>query len=399
MAIARNQFVNFKKMADYGEPSWNAARKAGLIDLSVKHTKENRLTHGDHEFINMCSCSYLGLDIDERILEGAKAAIDAARTLHLTTARVRIFLDLLENLEEELSAHYSCGAMSYNSCAAASSAFLPLLASGLLTGGEKPVLVVDKSSHFSINHVLAICGDETEVISCPHNDVSFVEEQCNKHGLVAFVGDGTYSMGGHAPIADLLDLQRKHRLFLYFDDSHGLSTTHSKGWGYVRSAMEAVNSMTAIVGSLAKGFGACGGVLMFGSKKFRDILIRYGNSWSQYLNSAGIGAALASLKIHQSSELSTLQSRLWENVAQFDHLAEPEDRGINSPIRLIRIATPDAASDIAERIYRKGFYTSPVFFPIVPRGTAGLRVMLRANMTSDQIAKFSEVLKEEITSC
>lgn len=396
MAATMNKFVNFAKMADIGEPSWNAAAAQGLTHIVVDHVSGNRLRTSEHEFINMCSCSYLGLDTDERILEGAKRGIDRARTLHLTTARVRILISMLEELEEALSRHYDCHAMSYNSCAAATSAFLPLLASGLLTEGARPILVVDKSSHFSINHVLAICGDETEVITCPHNDLDFVEQICSKNPNVAFIGDGTYSMGGHAPVEGLLQLQKRHGLFLYFDDSHGLSTTHEKGWGHVRGLAGRLGDRTAIVGSLAKAFGACGGVLMFGNPAIKNTLIRYGNSWSQYLNSAGIGAVGASLEIHRTDEICRRQTMLWDNVALFDELVRPEDAGTPSPIRLIRIPTPESANDIARRIFQRGFYTSPVFFPIVRRGSAGLRVMLRSNVARDEIEAFSAILSEEL---
>ncbi|MGO4431002.1 aminotransferase class I and II, partial [Streptomyces sp. MCAF7] len=50
--------------------------------------------------------------------------------------------------------------------------------------------------------------------------------------------------------------------------------------------------------------------------------------------------------------------------------------------------------EAGRRVYRAGFYVSPVFFPIVPRGTAGLRVMLRAGQTKEQIRGLCAALAE-----
>jgi 7-keto-8-aminopelargonate synthetase-like enzyme len=50
--------------------------------------------------------------------------------------------------------------------------------------------------------------------------------------------------------------------------------------------------------------------------------------------------------------------------------------------------------EAGRRVYTAGFYVSPVFFPIVARGTAGLRVMLRAGQTEEQIRSLCGVLSD-----
>jgi 7-keto-8-aminopelargonate synthetase-like enzyme len=54
----------------------------------------------------------------------------------------------------------------------------------------------------------------------------------------------------------------------------------------------------------------------------------------------------------------------------------------------------DTVIEAGRRVYERGFYVSPVFFPIVARGTAGLRVMLRAGQTDEQIRSLCRVLLE-----
>ena len=212
-----------------------------------------------------------------------------------------------------------------------------------------------------------------------------------------YVADGAYSMGGHAPVEELLRLQERYGLFLYFDDSHSLSVYGERGEGYVRALMgDEMHPRTVIVASLCKGFGGSGGVIMLGPDQDRDLTIRFGGplGWSQKLNSAGMGAALASIDIHESPELAELQGKLRRNLALFDSRVETAEKGDDFSIRLVQIGDEAAASEISGEIFRRGFYTSPVFFPIVERGKAGLRVMLRADNRPEDVIAFCAAVGE-----
>lgn len=380
-----------KKAISLGNPSWNEAYDAGLLNIPVKHLESPYLeTISGHKFINMCSCSYLGLDTHPEIVKGAANAVLKAGTINLPTSRVRIRLSMLDEAEEELSQLFNGIARTTVSCSAGTSGILPVLASGILTDNKKPVMAFDKFSHFSINHIKPICGDETEVVTCPHNDLNFIEDLCKKNPVVAYIADGAYSMGGCAPVKELEELQNKYGLFLYFDDSHSISAYGKHGIGYVRSALDELTERTIIVGSLAKGFGACGGIVLYGAHKNIPIVDRFGGpmSWSQYINPAGIGAIQASIKIHKSDKLEQLQQKLKLNVDYFDKNIKTIDAGNDLPIRVVQVGEPSKAVKFSEEVFANGFYTSAVFFPIVQKGTAGLRVMPRADMSSENIAEF-----------
>lgn len=388
-----NKFTNFGKMIEISEPSWAVAEAEGLAGLAVKYQDAPYLTHDDVSFINMCSCSYLGLDTHPAILQGAAEGVKRAGSLHLTTARTRLQISMLSELERRLSEHYQGYAASYVTCSAATAAFLPIYASGALTRGVKPTMVFDKFAHFSMNFVKPICADETEVLTSSHNDLNYLEDVCRKHGRVAYVADGTYSVDGFAPLNELMYLQDRYGLFLYLDDSHGLSITGSKGEGIVLQQLGGVNENTVVVASLAKAFGACGGMLLGGRKDMIERVVRYGNPWSQYLNSAGIGGCLASLDIHGTPELSVRQQRWRENLKVIDDNFTVTNSGTESPIRVVLLNSPEAAVKSAKALFDLGYYTSAVFFPIVPKDKAGLRIMPSANLSVVQMAEFSSQVK------
>jgi 7-keto-8-aminopelargonate synthetase-like enzyme len=51
-------------------------------------------------------------------------------------------------------------------------------------------------------------------------------------------------------------------------------------------------------------------------------------------------------------------------------------------------AGPTRRGAATGRPTRRGFFAPPIFFPIIGPGRAGLRVMLRANMSAEEIEQF-----------
>lgn len=379
-----------------GNPFWNETERSGLSNLLANHAGPGHLIDDTgHEFINMCSYSYLGLDAHPKIMNGAVAGIRAAGTLNSSISRVRIRLPILDNAEAEMSALFNAKVLTTSSCASGAAAILPLIASGLFTDGHSPTMVFDKQAHFSLNLLKPICADETQVVTCPHNDLNYLEDICKKNKAVAYIADGVYSTGGCAPIQSLQALQEKYGLFLFLDEAHGLSAYGKQGRGYVLEEMGGViNDRTVIVASLNKGFGASGGALLMHLNQDLSVIKRFGGplSWSQRINTAGLGAVIASVGIHKSEELSVLQTRLQNNIAQFDRLILTEQAGDGLPIRFIPIGDESETIQCAQILFQKGFYASPLFFPIIPRGKAGLRVMLRANLSFAEIKDFCDIV-------
>ncbi|MCP3144886.1 8-amino-7-oxononanoate synthase family protein [Pyxidicoccus xibeiensis] len=395
----KNRYRNTESMIVHGNPSFQAAKEAGLLDLSVRNTGRGTLELPDgREFINMCSCSYLGLDSHPDILEGAIQALRSEGTMDMAISRLRVRVAILDRLEEELSQRWRTKVIVTNSASAASAGLLPLIASGhLLPEGRKPVLVFDKSAHFSMNLIKPICADETEVLTCPHNDLDFLEDVCRKHARVAYVADGFYSMGGAAVVKDLLALQDRYGLFLYFDDSHSFSVYGESGEGFVRTLIPGdVSPRTIIIGSLGKGFGTAGGAVMLGAGHHTDLVGRFAGplGWSQSLCIPAIGASLASARLHGTPELTKRQQALRANVRFFDERVPTRTRGEDFPIKIIDVGPESAAVERSRRLLERGFYSSAVFFPIVPKGRAGLRIMLRSNLSSSDLQRLCDAVRE-----
>ena len=396
-----NKLGNMKKYISLSKDAWQETDNYGLLTIGVSKMKDgsNKLiSESGHEFINLSSCSYLGFDGHPDIIRAANKAISDTGSINMPTSRLRVRFSLLNETEEALTQHLNCVAFTAISCGVASYGILPILASGFLTNEHPPIMIFDRFAHLSMQRVKPICGQETEILSCPNNDVNYIEDICKKHKYVAYVTDGVFSVGGGAPVSELLELQNKYGLYLFFDDSHSLSVIGDKGQGYVRTLLPEMNDQTIIVSSLVKSFAASGSVVMVDSIKKRQIFDRFGGplSWSQCIDTAAMGAIQGSIRLHQSPELAIRQKKLHDNLVLFDKLITTQHAGSDFPVRIIELEKEQHAIEYARQLYDAGFFTSSVFFPVVPKGKAGLRLMMRADLTTEQIHEFSNAVKKVV---
>ncbi len=271
-ARVTNSFTNYRKVISLADHDWETAEAGRIARLNVEITGTNRMVDQfGRSFHHFCTTSYLGLDHHPDLLDGAINALREIGTLRIANSKNRCKLAALDQYEYELSDLFGASCLSTLSCSAASSGILPLLASGVFTQNRPPLMAFDRLAHYSMNHLKSACADETRVVTCPHNDMDHLENLCKQHAKVAYIADGAYSMGGVADMDGLLYLKERYGLFLYLDDSHALSAVGTFGAGLVRSKIQALDDDSLIVASLAKSFGASGGLVMLGSERQKNL--------------------------------------------------------------------------------------------------------------------------------
>ncbi|PDT50317.1 7-keto-8-aminopelargonate synthetase [Sinorhizobium fredii] len=400
-SVAGNSaYRNTSSLIQYAQSNFDAAHFQGLMAIYGRPLAGRvvalRQENGRH-VVDFVRCSYLGLDNHPHIIAGAIEALSQYGALHWSCARTRLNFSILGDLEAALSELFGARVITYSTVLAANMGALPLIASGYLTGGIKPVMVFDRLAHATLAFHKGTIATETRVETVAHNDLEALETLCQTNDSVAFVCDGVYSMGGSADIERLLRLQDRYGLFLYIDDAHGVSLFGKHGEGFARSQIaRRLGERTIIAASLGKGFGASGGMLLLGTARQEELFRRFAvaHAFSASLNVAAIGAALASQKLHRTKELAKLQQTLRERVALFDSLVPTEQRGSPLPIRTVEVGDELKAIAAARALLDRGFYTSAIFFPTVARGRAGLRLCPTAGHSEDEIRALGSVLKD-----
>ncbi|SDA87625.1 aminotransferase class I/II-fold pyridoxal phosphate-dependent enzyme [Sinorhizobium sp. NFACC03] len=370
-------------MAVYGRPL--GGRAVSLPNVQGRHV------------IDFVRCSYLGLDNHPKIIAGAVAALNEYGALHWSCARTRLNFSILGDLEAALSELFAARVITYTTVLAANMSALPLVASGHLTGGARPVMVFDRLAHATLAFHKGTIATETKVQTIAHNDLDTLEALCRSNATVAYICDGVYSMGGNSDIGRLRRLQEQYGLFLYIDDAHGVSIFGAQGEGFARHQIAgSLGERTIIAASLGKGFGASGGMIMLGTARQEELFRRFAvaHAFSASLNVASIGAAFASQELHRTSELNRLQQTLRARVELFDSLIPSNQKGSSLPIRTVEIGDEMTAIGVARTLLDRGFYTSAIFFPTVARGRAGIRICPTAGHAEDDIRSLGLAVQE-----
>jgi len=267
--------------------------------------------------LHFCSCSYLGLELDPRLVAGA---IDAARRFGTQFSVSRAFLSAppYAALESQLDAITGGCCLVTPNTTLASAAALPSLVH------EGDAVLLDHQVHMTVQQVVPLLqrlGAVAELVR--HGALDAVEARIQalrgRHRRVWLLLDGVYSMHGDlAPIEALgWLLERYEQLHLFVDDAHGTSWTGQHGRGHALDRLRFASRERVVVAlSLNKSFGAGGGALVLPDEASRRRVRHTAGPllFTGPLQPPTLGAALASAQIHLSPELARLQAELRERI-------------------------------------------------------------------------------------
>ncbi|MFF3904830.1 aminotransferase class I/II-fold pyridoxal phosphate-dependent enzyme [Streptomyces sp. NPDC001848] len=375
---------------------------SNLMQVSITGRKGKSVFLPDgRDVVEFVNCSYLGLDLHPRVIAASKSVEDEWG-MNFCCARSRFSFEAQRLLEEELSELYRGRAITFPSTTTAHISLMPLLASGVLFeegATRKACLIFDQFAHSSMQYLKPVLAAEATVESVPHNSLEDLRRQVMaaraRGETPVYVADGIYSMGGLCPARELLDMAEELDFFLYVDDAHGLGIFGERGEGQLLSQTGGdVPDRVILTYSLSKGFGAYGGGLLV-QGEWRERLIRsYGQvyAFSAAQTFQAVYACRAVVDLHHEGAIAPLQRTLRERVALFDELM---GRPLPfSPIRMVPIGDEENALKAGEELLDAGYFASVVFFPIVRRKSAQLRLCIAANHTEDHIHGVAAALRD-----
>lgn len=331
------------------------------------------------EIINFSSCSYLGLEMNESIKNGAIEAIKKFGT-QFSSSRAYLSLSLYRELENLLSLMFEMPVIASPTTTLGHFSNIPVLVS------PDDLVIMDAKLHASVQMALQLIkarGGKIEVVR--HNRIDMLEDiilnNKDKYNKIWYMADGVYSMyGDYSPVEDLMELlDRQEQLHLYFDDAHGMSWTGKNGTGYVRSKMKR-HERLYLTTSLNKAFASGGGALIFPNEEARRRVRNCGSTmiFSGPMQPSSLGAGIASAEIHLSNEIYSLQEQLQNRITYFHDLAKklnlPLISDSNSPIKFIGVGKPGVGYSMVRRLMDKGYFVNLSIFPSVSYNNTGLRI-------------------------
>lgn len=340
---------------------------------------------GRGEVIVLSSNNYLGLANDPRVVE---AGIEGLRRYGAGTASVRFICGTFEphiELERALAdLSGSEAALTYVSCWNANEALVPTLTD------EHTVILSDALNHASIVDAIRLAKPARKAIY-PHSDLQALERElaaCEPGQRKLVITDGVFSMEGDlARLPEIVGLAHQHEAIVILDDSHGVGVLGERGFG-TPEHFGLRGEIDIVTGTLGKALGGAAGGYVAASADVCELLAQRSRPqlFSNGLPPTVACSALAA--IHALRDDPSLVARLRSNTRRFRAmLIEAGFAPIPGDSAIIPIVLGETAVAIrfSERLLDQGVFVTGFGFPVVPEGTARVRVQMSAALEPEHL--------------
>jgi glycine C-acetyltransferase len=332
---------------------------------------------GGKEVLNMCANNYLGLADHPELVKAAKEALD---THGLGMASVRFICgtqDLHKELEAALTKFLGTEeTILYPSAFDANGGLFETL----LT--EKDAVISDELNHASIIDGIRLC--KAQRFRYKHNDMADLEVKLKEASGARFkltATDGCFSMDGTiADLKSIVNLAQKYNALTMIDDAHATGFLGQTGRG-THEYRGVMGKIDIITGTLGKALGGASGGFTSGRKEIVDLLRQRSRPYlfSNTVAPPIVAAVLKALEILTKS--TELRDKLEANTKYFRDAVTGAGLTIKPGVHpIVPIMIGDAAKSqkFAARMLEKGVYVIGFFYPVVPHGTARVRVQVSA---------------------
>lgn len=351
------------------------------------------------QVLNMCANNYLGLADNPEIIKAAKESFDkwgfGMSSVRFICGTQEIHKELEKRISEFLGMEDT---ILYTSCFDANGGLFETLL------GEEDAIVSDELNHASIIDGIRLCkAQRYRYKNCDMNDLEekLKEAKANQAKNILVATDGVFSMDGFiAPLKNICDIAEKYGAMVMVDDSHAVGFMGKHGRG-THEHNEVMGRIDIITGTLGKALGGASGGYTSARKEIVDLLRQRSRPYL-FSNTVAPNIVAASLKVFEMLSATThLRDKLEDNTKYFREKIKAAGFNIKDGIHpIVPIMLGDAvlAQTMASKMLEKGVYVIGFFFPVVPKGTARIRVQISAAHSKDDldfaVAKFAEVKNE-----
>jgi glycine C-acetyltransferase len=350
-----------------------------------------------------CSNNYLGLANHPDVVE---AGIDGLRKYGAGTSSVRFICGTFaphEALEERIASFLGVEASyTFVSCWNATEATFPTLCQ------DGDVIVSDELNHACIIDSMRLAtAIHRGVSKCiyKHSDMESLRETLVTatekragDGTVFVITDGVFSMEGDiALLQDIRSLCDEFDAVLVVDDSHGTGVMGETGRGTHEHYGMAGKDIDIFTGTLGKALGGGAGGYVAGKREAVELLVQRGRP-TLFSNALPVTVACsAKAAIDTLDKNPSLVQKLRDNVASARKgIGEVGFEVLESPTAICPIIVGETATAIAmsNKLLDMGCFAIGFGYPVVPEGTARIRVQISAAHEQAHIDRLCVALKQ-----
>ena len=349
---------------------------------------------GRGEVIVLSSNNYLGLANHPDVVA---AGIDGLERYGAGTASVRFICGTFEphlELERDLAELSATeAALTYVSCWNANEAAIPTLAD------ETTAILSDELNHASIIDAVRLAKPERKV-RYRHSDMTELRDAlaaCEPGQRKLILTDGVFSMEGDlAKLPDILELARTYDAVVVVDDSHGVGVVGKTGRG-VAEHFGVLGEVDVTTGTLGKALGGAAGGYVAASAEVCDLLAQ--RSRPQLFSNAlpPTVACSARAAVRVLLDRPELVARLRENTTWFrGALRDAGFAPLDGEAAIIPIIVGETARaiELSGKLLERGVFVTGFGYPVVPEGTARIRVQMSAALEPVHLERALEAFVE-----
>ncbi len=350
-----------------------------------------------------CSNNYLGLANHPDVVE---AGIEGLRKYGAGTSSVRFICGTFaphEALEERIASFLGVEASyTFVSCWNATEATFPTLCQ------DGDVIVSDELNHAciidSMRLTTAIHRGVSKVIY-KHSDIESLREALvsatekrSDDGTIFVITDGVFSMEGDiARLPEIRSLCNEFGAILVVDDSHGTGVMGETGRGTHEHYGMAGSDIDIFTGTLGKALGGGAGGYVAGKREAVELLIQRGRP-TLFSNALPVTVACsAKAAIDTLDANPSLVQKLRDNVAKARKgIGEVGFEVLESPTAICPIIVGETATAISmsNKLLDMGVFAIGFGYPVVPEGTARIRVQISAAHETEHIDRLCSALSQ-----
>lgn len=351
---------------------------------------------GRGEVLIMSSNNYLGLASHPEVIEAGKWALDRYGA---GTASVRFICGTFEihrELEGEIARFLGTErALSYVACWNANTGLIPTIS------GPEDVLICDELNHASLIDGVRLASKTSRAIY-RHADMEHLAQLLSEHASARrriVITDGVFSMEGDlAPLDRLVELCEEHGAVSLVDDSHGTGVVGATGRGTAEhyGVQDRIDIYTSTLG---KALGGAAGGFVASSSAVIGLLEQASRPqiFSNALPPTVSASSLQALRILDRSPDRVKE--LQRKAQSCRQLLRARGYPVNDhPSAIIPIMIGDTAKAIAvsAALLERGVFVTGFGYPVVPEGTARIRVQVSYAHTTGDFVRFADALDEVV---
>jgi 8-amino-7-oxononanoate synthase len=264
--------------------------------------------------------------------------------------------------------------------------------------GPGDYLIIDADCHASIYDACKLSS--ATIIRSRHNDPADLDKRlrrlADQPGNKVIVTEGIYSMlGDQAPLAELVEVKRRHGAYLVIDEAHSLGVLGDTGRGLAQAA-GVEDGIDFIVGTFSKSLGAIGGFCVSDHPDFEVLrIVSRPYMFTASLPPSVIASVRAALDTVRTRP--DLRTRLWSNIETFYDALERQGFALGpekGPVVAVRLPNPEMAIHMWQAMLARGVYVNLALPPATPTGEALLRCSVCAAHTTEQLRTIVDVLTD-----